>query len=84
MASTTVSVRVSPEVKAGLRRLARATDRTGSQLASRAIADFVARETAIVGALEQGLDDARNGRVVSHVAAMARIRRTIARRGKAT
>ncbi|MEX2650732.1 MAG: CopG family ribbon-helix-helix protein [Alphaproteobacteria bacterium] len=82
MASTTVTVRISQEVKEALGRLARATDRTGSHLAGKAIADYVARELAIVEGVAEGLDDAENGRLVTHDAAMKRVRNTIAKRRK--
>jgi predicted transcriptional regulator len=82
MASTTVTVRISPEVKEALGRLAKTTDRTGSHLAGRAIADYVARELAIVEGIAEGLDDAENGRLVPHGTAMRRVRNTIAKRRK--
>ncbi len=82
MSSTTVTVRLNPEVKAALSRLAAATARTRSYLAGEAIADYVARELAIVEGIREGLDDAENERLVSHDAAMKRVRNTLTKRRK--
>jgi predicted transcriptional regulator len=46
--------------------LAGRTRRTSSFLAAEAIADYVARELAIVEGIEQGRGDIRAGRVVTH------------------
>ncbi len=64
-ASTILSVRVSAEVKDKLDRLAAGTKRTKSFLAAEAIEAYVARELAIVDAIEVGLADVRAGRTVS-------------------
>ncbi len=77
--STTLTVRLSPEVKDRLGELAARTRRTKSFLAGVAIAAYLARELAIVEALERGLDDVRAGRVIPHEDAMRRIRASIAR-----
>jgi predicted transcriptional regulator len=82
MSSTTLTVRVSPEVKKRLRRLAGHTKRTSSYLAGEAIADFVDRELAIVEGIEGGLEDMNAGRVTPHKAAMRRLRATVERTGK--
>ena len=71
--STTLTVRVSPALKDELDRLAILTQRTKSFLAGEAIADYVARELAIVEGIERGLEDMRAGRVVPHEEAMRRI-----------
>src|SRR6267143_1273729 len=55
--STTLTVRLSPEVKKRLGRLAGHTKRTRSFLAGEAIADFVERELAIVEGIKRALDD---------------------------
>jgi predicted transcriptional regulator len=80
--STTLTVRVSPQVKKRLGRLAAHTKRTKSFLAGEAISDFVDRELAIVDGIKRGLDDMRAGRVVPHKAAMRRLRATVARQAK--
>jgi predicted transcriptional regulator len=74
--STTLTVRLSPQVKKRLGRLAGHTNRTKSYLAAEAIADFVERELAIVEGIKRGLDDMHAGRVTSHNDAMQRLRAT--------
>jgi predicted transcriptional regulator len=76
--STTLTVRLPPELKERLGELAERTRRTRSFLAGEAIAGYVARELEIIGAIERGLEDVRAGRVVPHDEAMRRIRATIA------
>ena len=83
MSSTTLTVRISPEVKERLGRLADRTRRTKSFLAGEAIADFVDRELAIIGGIRRGIDDMQADRVVPHKQAMRRLRATVARAAKA-
>jgi predicted transcriptional regulator len=80
--STTLTVRLSPEVKKRLGRLAGHTKRTRSFLAGEAIADFVERELAIVEGIKRGLDDMNAGRVAPHKDAMRRLRATVKRTAK--
>jgi predicted transcriptional regulator len=80
--STTLTVRVSPQVKKRLGRLAAHTKRTRSYLAAEAISDFVDRELAIVEGIERGLEDMHAGRVVPHKTAMRRLRATVTRVAK--
>jgi predicted transcriptional regulator len=80
--STTLTVRVSAQVKKRLGRLAAHTKRTKSYLAGEAISDFVDRELAIVDGIKRGLDDMHAGRIVPHKAAMRRLRATVARQAK--
>lgn len=77
--SETLTVRVPAEVKRQLGRLAGHTRRTKSYLAGEAIADFVARELAIIEGIQGGLEDMRAGRVVPHAKAMRRLKRAVAR-----
>lgn len=77
--STTLTVRLSSELKESLGTLAERTRRTRSFLAGEAIADYVERELEIVGRIERGLDDMRGGRVVSHDEAMRHIRTVVQR-----
>jgi predicted transcriptional regulator len=77
-ASETLTIRVPPAVKAGLAELARGTRRTTSFLAAEAVADYVARELAIVAGIERGLADVAAGRLVDHEAAMDELDAAIA------
>lgn len=83
-ASTTLTIRLTPEAKAQLSRLAHATHRTQSFLAAEAIAKYVVRESEIIEGIGRGLADAKAGRLVPHEEAMARLEATIAiaERGK--
>jgi predicted transcriptional regulator len=83
MSSTTLTVRISPDVKKRLGRLADRTRRTKSFLAGEAIADFVDRELAIIDGIRRGVEDMQAGRVVPHKQAVRRLRATIARVSKA-
>ena len=77
MASTTLTVRLPPELKARLGELAERTRRTKSFLAGEAIGDYLERELEIVAGIERGLDDMKAGRVVPHEDVMADIDVTI-------
>jgi predicted transcriptional regulator len=76
--STTLTVRLSPQVKKHLSRLAGHTKRTESYLAAAAIADFVERELAFVEGIRRGLDDMQAGHVTPHEEAMHKLRATVA------
>lgn len=78
MASTTLTIRLTPEVKERLGRLAASTQRTKSFLAAEAVARYVEEEAAIILGIERGMADAKAGRLVPHDEAMARIEATIA------
>ena len=65
-ASTTMTIRVSPQVKAKLGRLAANTRRSRSYLAAEAIENYVDRELESVEGIERGLADAEAGRIVPH------------------
>ncbi len=77
MTSTTLTVRLTPELKARLGKLAERTQRTKSFLAGEAIGGYVERELEIVAGIERGLDDMKAGRVVPHEDVMADIDATI-------
>ncbi len=79
MASTTLTVRLTPELKNRLGKLAEHTRRTRSFLAGEAIAGYVERELEIVTGIERGLADMDAGRVVPHEDVMADIEATIKR-----
>ena len=71
--STTMTIRVSPELKERLGRLAQDTRRSKSFLAAEAVSAYVDRELAIIEGIQDGMRDARAGRTVSHEEAMAEI-----------
>ncbi len=77
MASTTLTVRLTPELKARLSKLAEQTHRTKSFLAGEAIGNYVERELEIVAGIERGLEDMKAGRVIPHEDVMADIELTI-------
>ncbi len=71
--STTMTIRVSPELKKKLDRIASATSRSRSFLAGEAVAAYVDRELEIIDGIERGMADAEAGRLVPHEEAMAEI-----------
>ncbi len=76
--STTMTVRVSNEVKEKLDRLAGSTRRSRSFLAAEALSAYVDRELEIIAGIQRGLADIEAGRVVDHDEAMAEIEAVIA------
>lgn len=70
-ASTTMTIRISPETKEKLERLGDATRRSKSFLAAEAVTAYVERELEIVEGIKRGLADVEAGRVVPHEEAMA-------------
>jgi predicted transcriptional regulator len=73
MGSTTMTIRVSADLKEKLDRLAADTRRSRSFLAAEAVSAYVARELAIVEGVNQGLEDVRHGRTVPHEEAMSEL-----------
>lgn len=61
MASTTLTIRLSPALKQQLDQLAQATDRSRAWLAQQALSDFVAREAWQIAEIEAGLREAEAG-----------------------
>lgn len=72
-ASTTMTIRVSPELKESLTRLSQVTRRSNSFLAGEAVATYVARELEIVVGIQRGIEDVKAGRVISHDQAMTEL-----------
>jgi predicted transcriptional regulator len=72
-ASTTMTIRVRPEIKKKLDRLASNTRRSKSYLAAEAVSAYVDRELEIIEGIKRGLADVEAGRVVPHDEAMAEI-----------
>ena len=77
IASTTMTIRVSTDLRDRLDRLAADTRRSRSFLAAEAVEAYVARELAIVEGIGEGLEDVRKGRTVSHDEAMAELNAAI-------
>lgn len=77
-ASTTLTIRVSPETKEKLERLGDATKRSKSFLAAEAVSDYVERELEIVEGIKRGLADVEAGRVVPHEQVVKEARQIIA------
>jgi len=77
--SSTLTVRLSADVKDQLGVLADRTRRTRSFLAGEAIGAYVRREMEIVAGIERGLEDYRAGRVVDHEQAMDELDEVIER-----
>ena len=83
--STTMTIRLSPEVRDKLGRLAQGTRRSKAFLASEAVEAYVDRELDIIDGIGRGLADVAAGRVVPHDVAMAELETVIevAHSGKA-
>ncbi len=77
MSSTTMTIRVSTDLKERLDRLAADTRRSRSFLAAEAVEAYVARELAIVDGIHEGLGDVRSGRTIAHDDAMAELNAAI-------
>ncbi len=75
--STTMTIRLSSEVKEKLGRLAHDTRRSKSYLAAEAVSAYVERELEIIEGIGRALDDVEAGRVVSHDEAMNEIDRVV-------
>lgn len=76
-ARTTMTIRVRPDVKEKLDRIAADTRQSKALLAGEAVAAYVERELEIIEGIKRGLADARAGRVVSHEQVMAEARQVI-------
>ncbi len=78
MASKT-TIRISADIKKKLNKLAADTRRSRSALIAEAVSVYVARELAIVDGVNQGLEDVRSGRTISHENAMSELDSAIQR-----
>jgi predicted transcriptional regulator len=76
--STTMTIRVSSEVKEKLEKIATNTQRSKSFLAGEAVAAYVDRELEIIEGIKRGLADVKAGRVVPHEQVTSEARRIIA------
>ena len=77
-ASTTMTIRVTPDLKEKLGRLAQSTRRSSSFLAAEAVEAYVSRELQIIEGIHAGLADMAAGRLTPHDEAMAEARQIIA------
>ena len=77
-ASTTMTIRLSPETKTKLERIAADTRRSKSFLAAEAVSAYVERELEIIDGIKRGMADVAAGRVVPHEEVMAEARQIIA------
>lgn len=77
-ASTPLTIRVPPDVKEKLDRIAAGTRRSRSFLAGEALAAYVERELAIIDGIQRAIADAEAGRLVPHKQVIAEARRIIA------
>ncbi|ACS55412.1 MULTISPECIES: CopG family ribbon-helix-helix protein [Rhizobium] len=75
--STTMTIRVRPDVKEKLDRIAADTHRSKSFLAGEAVAAYVERELEIIEGIKRGMADAEAGRVIPHEQAVAEMREVI-------
>ncbi|MCD7059494.1 CopG family ribbon-helix-helix protein [Pelagibacterium xiamenense] len=64
--TTTLTVRLSPETKAKLDRIAELTQRSKSFLAAKALDAYATRELEICEKIQEGIEDVKAGRVVPH------------------
>ena len=76
-ASTTMTIRVSPETKQKLERIAGETRRSKSFLAAEAVSAYVERELDIIDGIRRGMADVAAGRVLPHDEAMAELHAVI-------
>lgn len=76
-ASTTMTIRISPDVKDKLGRLAQGTRRSRAFLVSEAVEAYVDRELEILDGIQRGLADVVAGRMVPHDEAMAELQAVI-------
>ena len=76
--STTMTIRVSRDVKEKLERIATDTQRSKSFLAGEAVSAYVDRELEIIEGIKRGLADVKAGRIVPHEQVMAEARKIIA------
>jgi predicted transcriptional regulator len=76
--STTMTIRVSRDIKQKLQRIANDTRRSKSFLAAEAVSAYVDRELEIIDGIKRGLADVGAGRVISHEQISVEARQIIA------
>ena len=82
-ASTTMTIRVSPDLKEKLGRPALTTRRTRSWIAAEAVEAYVDNELEIIEGIQRGLADMKAGRVIPHDEATDQLDAASGRRAKA-
>jgi predicted transcriptional regulator len=75
--SETLSIRLSPEMRAQLDVIAKSTQRSMSFLGSEAIARYIKSEADLIKGIEQAQAEMRAGEVISHDEAMQSMRAAI-------
>lgn len=69
--SSVLNMRIDEETKDRLERLCKLTKRTKSSLGAEAIEEYVERKLWLLTALEDGIEDAKNGNLVKHETILA-------------
>lgn len=77
-ASTTMTIRVTPETRQKLERIAGETRRSKSFLAAEALSAYVDRELEIIDGIKRGLADVKAGCVAPHEQVMGEARQIVA------
>lgn len=62
----TISFRIDPAKVAELDAIAKAMDRDRSYLLNEAVESYLSEQRRFVAMVEEGLEDARNGRLIDH------------------
>lgn len=84
MTDTTITVRVSTELRDRLEAIAKATKRSKSFLSKEAIEEFVLIEEQELAAIREGLEDMREGNTISHAEAELQFDEAIAQAARKT
>lgn len=77
--TATMTLRLSPDLRDKIGKLAEETDRTPSAVAQRGLSEYVDHQLWMIEEVERAREDFREGRTVPHDEAMARIDGIIAR-----
>jgi predicted transcriptional regulator len=75
--TTTITIRIPPEVRDKLDRIAELTDRSRSYVAADALREYADSELDAVEGIMRGLEDVRAGRTIPHEEAMAILRKRV-------
>lgn len=68
------TVRLDPETRAQLDKMAEQIDRPRAWIIKEAVAQYLERETWYLAEVQKGIDDAAAGRVISHKEMGARLK----------